>query len=127
MHLLSAENISKSYGEKKLLSGVNLGLNEGDKIGLIGLNGTGKSTLLKIIAGVEVADVGEIIRGTSVKIEYLPQNPVFDPEATVLEQVFKGKSMIMKLIRDYRDAVLSQHASSEQISKLAHEMDVLNA
>lgn len=127
MHLLSAENISKSYGEKKLLSGVNLGLNEGDKIGLIGLNGTGKSTLLKIIAGVEVADVGEIIRGTSVKIEYLPQNPVFDPEATVLEQVFKGNSMIMKLIRDYRDAVLSQHASSEQISKLAHEMDVLNA
>lgn len=127
MHLLSAENISKSYSEKKLLSGVNLALNEGDKIGLIGLNGTGKSTLLKIIAGVEKADGGTITRGTSVRIEYLPQNPVFDPEATVLEQVFKGNSMIMKLIRKYREAMLNQHTSSEQISKLTHEMEVLNA
>ena len=127
MHLLSVENISKSYGEKKLLNGVSLGLNEGDKIGLIGLNGTGKSTLLKIIADVEKADGGSIIRGTSVRIEYLPQNPVFDLVATVLEQVFKGNSKIMTLIREYQGAILSQHASSEQISKLTHEMDVQNA
>lgn len=127
MHLLSVENISKNYGEKKLLNGVSLGLNEGDKIGLIGLNGTGKSTLLKIIANVEKADRGTIIRGTSVGIEYLPQNPVFDPVATVLEQVFKGHSKIMTLIREYQGALLSQHTSSEQISKLTHEMDVQNA
>lgn len=127
MNLLSAENISKSYSEKKLLSKINLGLNEGDKIGLIGINGTGKTTLLKIIAGVEKADEGGIIRGSSVRIEYLPQNPDFDPEATVLEQVFKGNSNVMKLIRAYEAAIRSQDTLTEKISKLTHDMDVMNA
>lgn len=126
MHLLSAENISKSYSEKKLLSEINLGINEGDKIGLIGINGTGKSTLLKIIAGVEKADGGTIIKGNAVRIEYLPQNPVFDPEATVLEQVFKGNSKIMKLIREYEEAICRQDAANDIISKLTHEMDVMD-
>ncbi|MFZ5642880.1 MAG: ABC-F family ATP-binding cassette domain-containing protein [Bacillota bacterium] len=127
MNLLSAENISKSYSEKILLNKINLGINEGDKIGLIGINGTGKSTLLKIIAGVEKADGGELIRGNSVSIEYLSQNPDFDPEATVLEQVFKGNSDIMKLIREYEEAVHCPDASSERISRLANDMDVMNA
>jgi len=127
MNLISAENISKSYSEKKLLSKINLGINEGDKIGLIGINGTGKTTLLKIIAGVEKADEGGIIRGTSVRIEYLPQNPDFDPDATVLEQVFKGSSSVMNLIREYEAAIRSQDTSTEKISKLTHDMDVMNA
>jgi len=127
MNLLSAENISKSYSEKKLLGNVNLGINEGDKIGLIGINGTGKTTLLKIIAGVERADEGAVVRGNSVRIEYLPQNPYFDPEATVLEQVFKGNSPIMKLIRDYSEAVSMQENSDERLLQLTHDMDVMNA
>lgn len=127
MNLLSAENISKSYSEKKLLSKINLGINDGDKIGLIGVNGTGKTTLLKIIAGVEKADEGVVIRGNSVRIEYLPQNPDFDPEATVLEQVFKGNSVIMKLIREYEETIRSQDASSDRISQLAHEIELMNA
>lgn len=127
MNLLSAENITKSYSEKKLLYGINMGISEGDKIGLIGINGTGKSTLLKIIAGVEKADEGEIIKGNSVRVEYLPQNPYFDPDATVLEQVFKGDSGIMKLIREYQEALRSQDVSTERISRLAHDMDVMNA
>ncbi|KJS13004.1 MAG: ABC transporter [Peptococcaceae bacterium BRH_c8a] len=127
MHLLSAENIVKSYSEKNLLSQINLGINEGDKIGLIGINGTGKSTLLKIIAGVEKADGGTITKGKAVKIEYLPQNPVFNPEATVLEQVFKGNAKIMKLIREYEEAIGRQDTASDTISNLIHEMDAMDA
>lgn len=127
MILLSAENITKSYSEKKLLYKVNLTINTGDKIGLIGINGTGKSTLLKILAGVEETDEGGVVRGNSVSIEYLPQNPDSDPEARVLEQVFKGNSDVMKLIREYEEAVSSANPPTEKISKLAHEMDVMNA
>ena len=91
MNILNAENISKSYSEKILLKNISLSINEGDKIGVIGINGTGKSTLLKIIAGLEIPDEGKITKGSSINIEYLPQNPDFHPEATVLEQVFRGR------------------------------------
>ena len=100
MNLITLENISKNYSEKKLLDNISLGINEGDKIGVIGINGTGKSTFLKIIAGVEHEDSGSIIKGNKVRIEYLPQNPDYDFEATVLEQVFKGNSKEMKLLRE---------------------------
>ena len=93
MNLISLENISKSYSEKTLLDNISLGINEGEKIGLIGVNGTGKSTLLKVIAGVEEAESGTIIKANKVRIEYLPQNPYYDEDATVLEQVFKGTSV----------------------------------
>ncbi|HBV99120.1 MAG: ABC transporter [Peptococcaceae bacterium BICA1-7] len=127
MNLLSAENICKSYSEKKLLYNISLGINEGDKIGLIGINGTGKTTLLKIIAGVEQPDEGVVVRGNSVRIEYLPQNPCFDPQASVLEQVFKGSSPVMKLIREYEEALSGRENSSERILKLTHDMDAMNA
>jgi len=126
MNLLSAENITKSYSEKPLLNHINLGINEGDKIGVIGINGTGKSTLLKIVAGIEQPDEGRTIKGNSVTIEYLSQNPYFHPEATVLEQVFKGESAIMKLIREYEKALQDPNTPSEKIIKLSHDMDVLN-
>lgn len=87
MNLLSAENISKSYSERQLFNDISLGINEGDKIGVIGINGTGKTTLLKIIGGFEEADGGRVIMGNSVRIEYLHQNPHFDPEVTVLEHI----------------------------------------
>ena len=75
MNLISLENISKHYSEKTLLDNISLGINEEEKIGLIGVNGTGKSTLLKVIAGVEEAESGTIIKANKVRIEYLPQNP----------------------------------------------------
>lgn len=127
MILLSAENISKSYSEKKLLESINLVISDGDKIGLIGINGTGKTTLLKIIAGVEKPDEGEIIKSNSVKIEYLPQSPDFDPEANVLEQVFKGNSPVMELIREYEAAMRNQSASNERIMDLTRSMDAMDA
>jgi ABC transport system ATP-binding/permease protein len=126
MNLLTVENISKSYSEKVLFNNINLGINEGDKIGVIGINGTGKSTLLKIIAGVETPDTGKLIIGNSIKIEHLPQNPDFDHEATVLEQVFKGSAPVMQVIRDYERAVQSSE-DHDRIMKLTQKMDALNA
>jgi ATP-binding cassette subfamily F protein uup len=125
MNLLSIESISKSYSEKPLLDNISLGINEGDKIGIIGVNGVGKSTLLKIVAGVEQPDGGRLIKGNSVAVEYLPQNPYFDAEATVLEQVFKGESAIMKLIREYEKAIKDPNTPSDKLIKLNHEMDRL--
>ncbi|ABR49500.1 ABC transporter related [Alkaliphilus metalliredigens QYMF] len=127
MNLLSAENISKSYSEKELLNNINLGINEGDKIGVIGINGTGKSTLLKMIAGAEKPDEGRVIKVNNIQIEYLSQNPYFDPEATVLVQIFKGNSPIMALIRDYQKALQDPNTSSERIIKLSNDMDVMDA
>jgi ATP-binding cassette subfamily F protein uup len=127
MNLLSAENISKSYSEKQLLNNISLGINEGDKIGLIGVNGTGKSTFLKILSGVEYPDDGRVITGNSVKIEYLSQNPIFDTEATVLEQIFSGDTPVMRLLREYEEALQNPNEDSEKVIKLTHKMDSMNA
>lgn len=121
MNLITIENISKSYGEKLLLNNSSLGINEGEKIGLIGINGTGKSTLLKIIGGVEQGDTGKVIKGNQVRVEYLAQNPSFDPEATVLEQVFMGNSKEMKLLREYEG--LLQKLANEELD-IAREMQL---
>ena len=86
--LLTAEHLSINFGMKQLLTDVNFYLNEGDKIGIIGINGTGKSTLLKVLAGVIEPDIGRIIRNPNVQVSYLSQNPEMDDNATVLEQVF---------------------------------------
>ena len=87
MFVLSAEHIQKSYTGKALLEDVSLIIDEKDKVGLIGVNGTGKSTLLKILAGLEEADQGSVNRPGGVTVGYLPQNPVFERGMTVLEQV----------------------------------------
>ncbi|MGO0862406.1 ATP-binding cassette domain-containing protein, partial [Clostridioides difficile] len=96
------ENISKSYSEKKLLENISLGINDGEKIGLIGVNGTGKSTLLKIIAGTEESETGNITKANGIRVEYLPQNPTYDENSTVLEQVFNGTSEELKLLGKYQ-------------------------
>ena len=86
--LLSAEKIKKSYTEKVLLSDISLYLDKGDKIGVIGVNGTGKSTFLKILAQVEAPDAGTVAVYSGVRIQYLPQNPVWNEALTVLEHLF---------------------------------------
>ena len=107
MNILSAENLAKSYGERVLFEQVSLHINEGDKIGLIGVNGTGKSTFLRVLTGREPADAGNVTLGSGVRVAYLPQNPEFDEQATVLEQIFKGNSPAMRAIREY-EPVLEQ-------------------
>lgn len=92
MNLLTMENISKSYTERMLFINTSLGINDNDRIGVIGINGTGKSTLLKMIAGLEEPDTGTITKGKKVRIEYLPQVPEFDEELSILQNVIEGKT-----------------------------------
>lgn len=92
MNILNAEKISKTYGEKVLFDKVVLGVNKGDKIGVIGVNGTGKSTFLKIIAGIEELDAGEIVSGRGVTVSYLAQAPQFNPGDTIVGYVIKDKN-----------------------------------
>ncbi len=92
MNLLTLENVSKSYTERMLFDHISLGINEGDKIGVIGINGTGKSTLLKIIAGLEETDEGTLTKGNRLRIAYLPQTPVFDDTKSILTNVCEGQS-----------------------------------
>lgn len=90
MNLLTAENIEKTFTERKLLNGASFYLEEGEKVGIIGINGTGKSTLLKILAGLVEPDAGKVICANHVVMRYLPQNPIFRPDATVLESVLEA-------------------------------------
>ena len=133
MNILTAENLTKSYGEKVLFEDISFGIDEGEKIGIIGVNGTGKSTLLKILAGLEAPEQGKVTMGNSVRLEYLPQNPEFEDEATVLQQVFKGNSPVMKLLREYEVATEKLEADPDQpqlqqaLIALGQQMDDLEA
>ena len=111
MNLLTIEHLTKSYTERLLFDDTAFSINEGEKVGVIGINGTGKSTLLKIAAGLEEPDQGSVVKGRNLYIRYLPQNPVFEPGYTVLESVIRenegheqawdlegqAKNMLMKL------------------------------
>ena len=99
--LLSAEHISINFGSRQLLEDVNFYLNEGDKTGIIGINGTGKSTFLKVLAGAIEPDEGRISRNPNVQVSYLPQNPVMDDDATVLEQVFLHFPAEFRALNEY--------------------------
>jgi len=99
--IITLNKINKNYGGKILLNNIDLYLNENDKIGVVGINGTGKSTLLKIIAQIEEPDSGEIIKRNNDRICYLPQNPVFQNDTTVLEQVFFNASNETKELMEY--------------------------
>lgn len=90
MNLINIENVTKAYTERKLLDGASFSLQDGEKVGVIGINGTGKSTLLKIIAGIEEPDEGSVVRANHIVVRYLPQNPVFDGNMTILESVLSG-------------------------------------
>ena len=132
MNLLTIEEVSKSYSERILINKASLGISDGDKIGLLGVNGTGKSTFLKIIAGLEVPDDGRILKGSMVNIEYLPQNPEFDPDATVLEQIFKSNTAVMQVIREYEAVIedLQENPEDEilqkSLTRLNNKMDACN-
>ena len=99
--LLSAEHISLNFGLKPLLDDVTLYLSQGDKVGLIGINGTGKSSFLRVLAGQQPPDQGSVTRDPNVQVCFLPQNPPMEAGATVLEQVFAGFSPDTRALLDY--------------------------
>lgn len=121
MNVLTAENISKSYGIKTLFKDISFSISNSDKIGVIGLNGTGKSTLLKIISGEDSADSGTLNIPSGVRIEYLSQNTEFELDSTVIEQVFKGESIEMKVLRDY-ELVLENSIKNPSDEKLQQRL-----
>ena len=125
--ILSAENLSRSYGEKILFENISFNVEEGDKYGIIGVNGTGKSTLLKMIALNDIGTGnGKLTMPGNLVIEYLPQDPPFEPEATVLEQVFKGNSPLMVLLREYELAIEAMNKEPDNV-KLQQELLALQA
>ena len=118
--ILSAENLAFSYGERTLFEGVTFNVEEGDKYGIIGVNGTGKSTLLRMIAKRD-AGGGKLTIPGNVVMEYLPQDPPYEADATVLEQIFKGDSPLMVLLRQYELAV-EQAANNPDDAKAQKEL-----
>ena len=125
MILLNIEEVSKAYTDKVLMEDISFSIHEGDKIGFIGVNGTGKTTLLKLISGMDEADSGRIIRSKGINIEYMPQNVEFDPNSTILDEVFKGSSENMKILRAYKKAVSNPNTSKEEIIRLSSQMDTV--
>ena len=132
MSLLTATNLSKSFGDKLLFENISFSIAD-EKIGLIGINGTGKSTLLKLIAGLETSETGTVHKSSGMKIEYLAQDPDFDEESTILEQVFKGDTPVLRLIRDYENTLeemtagrLDEHIQ-KRFSELSDQMSANHA
>ena len=130
MSIISLEDIGMSYGPRQLFEGVTFGLDDGDKVGLIGMNGSGKSTLLRIIAAREQPERGRAAIANERVVAYLPQNPPFDADQTVLDAVFTASDEAMRLLRDYEAACheLSLRSGDERIlgrvAMLAHQLEV---
>ncbi|MFT5250031.1 MAG: ATP-binding cassette subfamily F protein uup [bacterium] len=107
MNYLSVENISKSYGERILFKDISFGINEGQKIGFVAKNGTGKTSILNIIAGDDTPDTGNVVSRKNIKISYLSQDPKLDPNCTIEEIIQTSDNFIIKIIADYEKALLN--------------------
>ena len=131
--MLTAENLQKSYGDKLLFNNIDVLIKENERIGLIGVNGTGKSTFLKVLAGLEEPDKGKIIHPNDYRIEYLPQNPWMDEEATVIDYIYAGDADVMVALREYENALFNlendpnNEKLQEQLMKKQQLMDKYNA
>ncbi|MBQ5919963.1 ABC-F family ATP-binding cassette domain-containing protein [Anaerovibrio slackiae] len=130
--VLTVEDLGKSYGEKALFSHVNLNINEGDKIGIVGINGTGKSTFLRTVAGRLAADTGSMVTMRNLRISFLEQSKEFEAGNTVLMEAFKDDSPLMQALRNYESALAKSEAgdTSEEVQKLlvkaSGQIDALN-
>lgn len=121
---LKVIDLSKTYGVKKLFENINFTIREGEYVGLIGQNGSGKSSLMQIIAGVDTPDSGEIDKPNDFRIAYLSQDPVFDENATIMEAVFSGNAPIVKVVHRYEQALA---ALSEDGNNPAYQKDYAEA
>ncbi|MDM5278640.1 ABC-F family ATP-binding cassette domain-containing protein [Paenibacillus silvae] len=131
MNIMTVEQIAKSYGEKILFKDASFGMEDQDKIGVVGVNGTGKSTFLRVIAGLEPADEGQIAIGNDVRVQFLAQNPEFNPNNTVLQQVFEGEGAEMRTVREYTETMEllelnpSDTELTERLLRLNQQMEQL--
>ncbi|RZT16431.1 ABC-F family ATP-binding cassette domain-containing protein [Fictibacillus sp. BK138] len=123
MSILLVENLYKTYGEKTLFDKISFSIGEKQRIGLIGPNGTGKSSLLKALSGLDPAEQGSITHANQFQIEYVAQEPELDEELSVLEQIYYGDSTIMRTMRDYEQALLDLEADPANEKKLQRLMN----
>lgn len=124
-NFLNIENLTKSYGDRLLFGDITFGVDEGDKIGIVARNGTGKSTLLSIIAGAESADSGTVVFRKGIRVAYLPQDPVFAEDATVISAALDNDDPVAAVVRRYSEALALGDAGRTQ--ELTHEMDTAGA
>ncbi len=132
MKSILIENVTKTYGEKKLFENISFSISEKERVGLIGINGTGKSSLLKIVAGIDIADEGDIIAPKDYEIAYSAQSPELDAELTVLNQVYAGDAPVLTLIKEYEATLIQVNNDPEnkklheKLFDLQKRMDALN-
>ncbi|WP_196594765.1 ABC-F family ATP-binding cassette domain-containing protein [Pectinatus sottacetonis] len=130
--ILTMEHLAKSYGEKVLFGDINFSIEAGDKVGIVGVNGTGKSTLIKVIAGAVPTDDGTFASMKNIRIEYLPQNKNINPENTVLAEAFRGSQPIMQVLRDYELLLYKMQEKNEdkavqdKMVRLSEQIDGLD-
>jgi len=137
MNYLTVENLSKTYGEKLLFENITFGIDKGQKVALIARNGTGKTTLLNIITGSEIADSGKVVIRNGIRLTYLPQNPVFPENISVIDAVLFSENEFIRAIKNY-EAILDEiqinnHSGKthegidKKLQEAIHTMDLLNA
>lgn len=127
MNLISADNISKSYTEKWLFKNISFGLAKGQKLALVGSNGTGKSTLLKTLTGEIQADSGNIALANGALIGYLPQEPELDPNITIKESIFSDDNPVLNVVHQYEKAILDDNFSSDKMQEILDKMELYDA
>ncbi len=126
MNYLSVENITKSFGERVLFEGLSFGINQGQKIAFVAKNGSGKTSLLKIITGEDTPDSGQIVMRKEIKMAFLSQDPKFDLDLTIEESIFASDNLVLKVIEEYEKA-LENPEDSEAYQKAFEKMEMHNA
>ncbi|HWV33320.1 MAG TPA: ABC-F family ATP-binding cassette domain-containing protein [Dyadobacter sp.] len=125
MNYLSAENIAKSFGDRWLFRNISFGISKGDKVALIGTNGTGKTTFLNILTGKIPADEGEVSIRKDIRVGYLDQSPAFDESLPVLEVIFSSNNPVAQVVKRYEHAIESDN--HDELAQVMEDMDKFNA
>src|SRR5699024_5684273 len=131
--MLTAEGLYKSYGDKVLFNHIDFIIKENERIGLIGVNGTGKSSLLKIIAGIDQVERGKMTHPKEYQVEYLAQDPDLNPDLTVIEQIYYGDAVIMQVMQEYEKTLIelerdpASTVAQERLFTMQQRMDEVDA
>ena len=126
VNLISAENIAKSFDQRKLFQNLHLGISQGNKIALVGANGAGKSTLLKVLAGQIQPDSGLVSTRKGIRVVYLPQQPELEDDRSVLDNIFSLQTPVMEVIKKY-EVALHTNVSPDEMQEILSAIDELNA
>ncbi len=127
MNYLSAENISKTYSDRWLFREISIGISQGEKLALVGENGVGKSTLLKILTGEIQSDSGTVVVRDGIKLGYLTQQPSVDGDLTINDIIFSEKNEVAKVVRQYEDCIHHPETSADKMQAVLEKMEELNA